>query len=89
MCLPWLIGPYIEAYLKVFGKSGLSLADRIMIELEDQMQNDCIGTCRVLRFQSPFYAHGGFSFAMSVSETLRAKKAHQVIRMTPILRTTE
>lgn len=72
---PWLIGPYIEAYLKVFGKSGLSLADRIMIELEDQMQNDCIGTLSEFYDSSPpFYAHGGFSFAMSVSETLRAKR---------------
>lgn len=50
---PWLIGPYIEAYLKVFGKSGLSLADRIMIELEDQMQNDCIGTLSEFYDSSP------------------------------------
>ncbi len=72
---PWLIGPYIEAYLKVYGRSGLSLADRIMIELEDQMQNDCIGTLSELYdSSSPFYAHGGFSFAMSVAETLRAKR---------------
>lgn len=72
---PWLIGPYIEAYIKVYGRSGLSLADRIMIELEDQMQNDCIGTLSELYdSSSPYYAHGGFSFAMSVAETLRAKK---------------
>ncbi len=72
---PWLIGSYIEAYLKVYGRSGLSLADRIMIELEDQMQNDCIGTLsEFYDSSSPFYAHGGFSFAMSVAEVLRAKK---------------
>ena len=72
---PWLIGAYIEAYLKVFSMSGLSLADRIMIELEDQMQNDCIGTLSEFYDSSPpFYAHGGYSFAMSVSETLRAKR---------------
>ncbi|MPM61551.1 hypothetical protein SDC9_108411 [bioreactor metagenome] len=72
---PWLIGAYIEAYLKVFSMSGLSLADRVMIELEDQMQNDCIGTLSEFYDSSPpFYAHGGYSFAMSVSETLRAKR---------------
>lgn len=72
---PWLIGAYIEAYLKVFGMSGLSLADRIMIELEDQMQNDCIGTLSEFYDSAPpFYARGGYSFAMSVAETLRAKK---------------
>ena len=72
---PWLVGAYIEAYLKVFGMSGLSLADRLMIELEDQMQNDCIGTLSEFYDSNPpFYAHGGYSFAMSVAETLRAKK---------------
>ncbi len=72
---PWLIGAYIEAYLKVYGRSGLSLADRIMIELEDQMQNDCIGTLsEFYDSSSPYYAHGGFSFAMSVAEVLRAKR---------------
>ncbi|HHV84701.1 MAG TPA: 4-alpha-glucanotransferase [Petrimonas sp.] len=72
---PWLIGAYIEAYLKVFSMSGLSLADRVMIELEDQMQNDCIGTLSEFYDSNPpFYAHGGYSFAMSVAETLRAKK---------------
>lgn len=72
---PWLLGPYIEAYLKVFGRSGLSLADRIMIEMENEMQNDCIGT--VSEFYdsaAPFIAHGGYSFAMSVAELLRAQK---------------
>ncbi|MDO5523263.1 MAG: amylo-alpha-1,6-glucosidase [Bacteroidia bacterium] len=72
---PWLIGAYIEAYFKVFSMSGLSLADRIMIELEDQMQNDCIGTLSEFYDSNPpFYAHGGYSFAMSVAETLRAMK---------------
>ncbi len=72
---PWLIGFYIEAYLKVYGRSGLSLADRIMIQLEDQMQNDCIGTLsEFYDSSSPYHAHGGFSFAMSVAETLRAKR---------------
>lgn len=75
---PWLMGAYIEAYLKVFSVSGLSLADRIMIELEDQMQNDCIGTLSEFYDSNPpFYARGGYSFAMSVGETLRAVKLIQ------------
>lgn len=75
VAFPWLYGAYIEAYLKVFGRSGLSLADRLMIELEDQMQNDCIGTLSEFYDSNPpFHAHGGYSFAMSVAETLRAKK---------------
>ena len=75
VAFPWLFGAYVEAYLKVFGRSGLSLADRIMIELEDEMQNDCIGTLSEFYDSNPpFHAHGGYSFAMSVAETLRAMK---------------
>lgn len=75
MAFPWLLGPYIEAYLKVFGRSGLSLVDRIMVEMEGEMQNDCIGTVSEFYDSNPpFIAHGGYSFAMSVAELLRAKK---------------
>ncbi len=72
---PWLLGPYIEAYLKVYQRSGISLVDRILIEIEDEISNDCIGTISELYDSSPpFTAHGAYSFAMSVAELLRAKK---------------
>jgi hypothetical protein len=59
----------------VFHKSGLSLADRIMVDMEGEMQNDCIGTISEFYDSNPpFIAHGGFSFAMSVGELLRAQK---------------
>ncbi|HTN68689.1 MAG TPA: glycogen debranching enzyme N-terminal domain-containing protein [Dysgonamonadaceae bacterium] len=72
---PWLLGPYIEAYLKVYQRSGLSLVERIMVDMEDEMSNDCIGTISELYDSSPpFIAHGAYSFAMSVAELLRAKR---------------
>jgi predicted glycogen debranching enzyme len=72
---PWLLGPYIEAYLKVYKRSGLSLVDRIMVDMENEMSNDCIGSISELYDSSPpFIAHGAYSFAMSVAELLRAKK---------------
>ena len=72
---PWLLGAYIEAYLKVYRRSGMSLADRIMVEMENEMSNDCIGSISELYDSSPpFIAHGAYSFAMSVAEILRAKK---------------
>jgi len=75
MAFPWLLGPYIEAYLNVFHRSGLSLADRIMVEMEGEMQNDCIGTISEFYDSNPpFIAHGGYSFAMSVGELLRAQR---------------
>lgn len=75
MAFPWLLGSYIEAYLNIFQKSGLSLADRIMVEMEGEMQNDCIGTISEFYDSNPpFIAHGGYSFAMSVGELLRAQR---------------
>jgi Glycogen debranching enzyme len=75
MAFPWLLGPYIEAYLNVFQMSGLSLADRIMVEMEGEMQNDCIGSVSEFYDSNPpFIAHGGYSFAMSVGELLRAQR---------------
>ena len=72
---PWLLGPYIEAYLKVYKRSGLSLIDRIMVDIESEMSNDCIGSISELYDSSPpFIAHGAYSFAMSVAEVLRAMK---------------
>lgn len=75
MAFPWLLGPYIEAYLSLFHMSGLSLADRIMITMEGEMQNDCIGSISEFYDSNPpFIAHGGYSFAMSVAELLRAQR---------------
>lgn len=75
MAFPWLLGAYIEAYLKLFHMSGLSLTDRVMVDIEGEMSNDCIGTISEFYDSSPpFIARGGFSFAMSVAEILRAQK---------------
>ena len=75
MAFPWLFGAYIEAYLNLFQLSGLALAERIMVNMENEMQNDCIGSISEFYDSNPpFTAHGGYSFAMSVAEMLRAKK---------------
>lgn len=75
IAFPWLFGAYIEACFRVFKMSGFSLADRIMVEMEGEMQNDCIGSISEMYDASPpFIAHGAYSFAMSVAELLRAKR---------------
>lgn len=72
---PWLLGAYIEGYLRIFQMSGLSLMDRIMVGLEDEMSNNCVGTLNEFYDSSPpFFGKGAYSFAMSVAEVLRAKK---------------
>ncbi|MEG1616273.1 MAG: amylo-alpha-1,6-glucosidase [Bacteroidales bacterium] len=70
---PWLMGAYTEAYLRIFGRSGLSFLERKMIGFEDEMSNHCIGTLSELYDGNPpFTGRGAISTAMNVGEVLRA-----------------
>ncbi|OAV66059.1 putative glycogen debranching enzyme, archaeal type [Bacteroidales bacterium Barb6XT] len=69
---PWLLGFYLEAYLRVFGKGGVSFVERMMISMEEEMSLHCIGTISELfDGNPPFTGRGAISFAMSVSAILR------------------
>ncbi len=69
---PWLLGPYLEAYLRVFGKSGVSFVERMLISMEEEMSLHCIGTISELfDGNPPFKGRGAISFATSVAAILR------------------
>ena len=69
---PWLMGAYLEAYLRVFGKSGAAFAERMLIGMEDEMSNHCIGTIsEIYDGNPPFTGRGAISFAMNVAAILR------------------
>ena len=69
---PWLLGFYLEAYLHVFGKSGVAFAERMLISIEEEMSNHCIGTLsETYDGNPPFTARGAISFAMNVGLILR------------------
>jgi predicted glycogen debranching enzyme len=69
---PWLLGAYLEAYLRVFGKSGLSFAERMLISMEEEMKLHCIGTIpELFDGNPPFTGRGAISFAMNVAAVLR------------------
>ena len=69
---PWLLGAYLEAYLKVFGKSGAAFAERMLISMEEEMYNHCIGTIpELFDGNPPFVGRGTVSFAMNVAAILR------------------
>lgn len=69
---PWLLGAYLESYLMVFGKSGVSFVERMLISMEEEMSMHCIGTISELfDGNPPFIGRGAISFAMSVSAILR------------------
>ena len=69
---PWLMGAYVEAYLKIFGRSGYSFIERKMIGFEEEMSNHCLGTLSELYDGNPpFTGRGAISIAMNIGEILR------------------
>ena len=69
---PWLMGFYADAYIKVFGMSGVSFIERMMIGFEDEMTQGCIGSLSELYDGNPpFTGRGAVSFATNVGGVLR------------------
>lgn len=69
---PWLFGFYADAYLRVFGHSGVGYIDRMLIGYEDEMSNGCIGSLSQLYDGNPpFAGRGAISHATNVAGVLR------------------
>ncbi|MBR0334373.1 MAG: glycogen debranching enzyme family protein [Bacteroidales bacterium] len=72
---PWLMGAYLEAYLKIYRMSGLTFAERCIYEFEDDLIDRGISSISELFDGNPPYrGRGGIAFAMSVAEILRVKQ---------------
>jgi len=69
---PWLFGHFADGYLKLHGKSGLSLIKRYLSEFENEMTETGIGTISELFYGNPPHkGKGAISHAWSVAELLR------------------
>jgi predicted glycogen debranching enzyme len=69
---PYTFGAFAEAYLKVYKESGKPFLERMLVGLEAEMNELCIGSLpELFDGNPPFKGHGGMSFAMSVAEILR------------------
>ena len=69
---PWLFGFYADAYFKVFGLSGLSFIERMLIGYEEEMVEGCVGSLSELYDGNPPYTgRGAVSTAKNVGEILR------------------
>ncbi len=69
---PWLISFYADAYIKVFGLSGVSYIDRMLIGYEDEMSQGCIGSLSQLYDGNPpFQGRGTISHATNIAGVLR------------------
>jgi predicted glycogen debranching enzyme len=72
---PWLLGFYLEAYLRLYQYSGISFIERMLIGLEEEMNTHCISSISELfDGNPPFQSRGAISFAMNVSAILRVLK---------------
>ena len=69
---PFFIGMFASAYMRVYKQSGKSFIERMLIGLESELEELCVGTIPELFDGNPPYkGHGGMSFAVSVAETIR------------------
>lgn len=72
---PWLFGFYADAYIKVFGLSGLGFIERMLIGYEDEMAEGCVGSLSEMYDGNPPYTgRGAVSTAKNVGEILRTIK---------------
>jgi len=70
---PWLIGFFIEGYLKIHQRGGLSFVRNIIDGFEEEMTNQCIGTVsEVYDGNPPHIGRGAISQAWNIGEILRA-----------------
>ena len=72
---PWLAGFYMEACLKVYGRSRVGFVERQLVGYEEELFYHCIGTIpAVFDGNPPFHGRGAMSFAMNVAEIMRVVK---------------
>jgi predicted glycogen debranching enzyme len=71
---PWLIGPYLTAYVKTFGaKAGRTVAADWLINFQDHLEESCLGqVSEIFDGDSPHTPRGCIAQAWSVAEILRA-----------------
>ncbi|MGH9907796.1 MAG: amylo-alpha-1,6-glucosidase [Pyrinomonadaceae bacterium] len=72
---PWLMGPYISAYVKIFGrKAGRKVATEWLSNFEDHRREEaCLGqVSEIFDGNAPYTPRGCVAQAWSVAELLRA-----------------
>ena len=73
-CFPWLLGPYIEARLKLEGKSFVSQGKKLIGAFEEDLNIHGVGSVAELYDGNPAHRpHGCISSSVSVAEIIRAK----------------
>lgn len=69
---PWLLGHFIEGYIKIHGKNALPLAEKVLLNFKEDMTE--YGLCSIAEVYDgdpPYRPNGTISQAWSVAEVLR------------------
>ena len=70
---PFLIYPFVKAYLEIHKAGGLSFVKQIMAGFEEEMSEHCVGTLsEVYEGNPPYTARGAISQAWNVGNVLSA-----------------
>ena len=70
---PWLMGPFITAYVKTFGKAGQNVAAEWLSHFQDHFNEACLGQfSEIFDGDHPHTPRGCVAQAWSVAEILRA-----------------
>lgn len=73
---PWLLGSYLDACLKIFGKSKIYELEKLYLGIEDSIMEHAIGSIsEVYDGDPPHRGAGAISMAWSVAEVLRMKRS--------------
>lgn len=71
---PWLLGPFVEAYIKVYGHIGVPFVRSIFGDMEASLKEKCIGNVpEIYDGDEPHAPRGAVAQAWSVAELLRIK----------------
>ncbi len=77
---PWLLGPYIDAYLRAFGPTApnLAMCRSLLVQLEqDCTQRGCLGSiAEIYDAEEPRYPRGCPAQAWSVAEASRVRASY-------------
>ncbi|MBD8488442.1 glycogen debranching enzyme family protein [Echinicola sp. CAU 1574] len=69
---PWLLGHFVEGYLKIHGKSGKNMIEKLILGFDDTMSQYGVGTiAEIYDGDPPHRPKGAISQAWSVAELLR------------------
>ena len=79
---PWLLGPFIDAYLTAFGKTAANLAycRDLIVKLEaEAARSGCVGSiAEIYDAEEPRYPRGCPAQAWSVAEVARVKAGYSI-----------